>query len=223
MRHQVGSVTLGRRAAFRARSATACLKVWGPGLHPQTSVKPYIIWTGCFRVSLLPTCMNALDVLVSLTPTSAGIYFPFSSTFKGLTCSWILFMSYNMFSCWFPFWSNSCKTLEDNLWGQVSVCCHWKTMWRCAHIEILCSVKEICTAYSHRSSFSCFNFPAHSSCLVMSQSSSSDTKTSDYIWLHHCTLSAQHEISNTGARGGKATSLIKADEKMAATWEWLLD
>lgn len=62
MRHQVGSATLGCRAALRASSATACLRVRGPGPSLRTSTRPYIIWTGCSRVSLQNTGMKALDV-----------------------------------------------------------------------------------------------------------------------------------------------------------------
>lgn len=62
MRHQVCSATLGCRTALRASSATACLRVRGPGHSLQTSMKPFIIWTGCSRVSLRHTSMNALDV-----------------------------------------------------------------------------------------------------------------------------------------------------------------
>lgn len=58
MRHQVGSATLGCRAALRASSATACLRVRGPGPSLQTSMKPCIIWTGCCRVSLWHTSMK---------------------------------------------------------------------------------------------------------------------------------------------------------------------
>lgn len=61
MRHQVGSATLGCRAALRASSATACLRVRGPGPTLQMSTKPYITWTGCSMVSLQQTSMMALD------------------------------------------------------------------------------------------------------------------------------------------------------------------
>lgn len=62
MRHQVGTATLGCRAALTTSSATACLRVPGPGPSLQMSMKPYIIWTGCSRVSLWHTSMKALDV-----------------------------------------------------------------------------------------------------------------------------------------------------------------
>lgn len=61
-RHQVGSATLGCRAALRASSATACLRVRGPGPSLQTSMTPFITWTGCSRVSVRHTSMNAWDV-----------------------------------------------------------------------------------------------------------------------------------------------------------------
>ncbi len=62
MRLQVGSATLGCRAALTASSATACLRVQGSGTSLRTWMKPCIIWTGCSRVSLRHTSMNALDV-----------------------------------------------------------------------------------------------------------------------------------------------------------------
>lgn len=61
MRHQVGSATLGCRAALRVTSATACLRARGPGISLQTSMKPCIVWTGFSMVSLQHTSMEALE------------------------------------------------------------------------------------------------------------------------------------------------------------------
>lgn len=57
MQHQVGSATVGCRAALRAPTATVCIRVPGQGPSLQTSMKPFIIWTGCSTVSLPHTCM----------------------------------------------------------------------------------------------------------------------------------------------------------------------
>lgn len=61
MRHQVGSATLGCRAALTASSATACLRLRGAGASLQTSTKPCTIWTGCSKVSLRHPSTKALD------------------------------------------------------------------------------------------------------------------------------------------------------------------
>lgn len=77
-RHQVGSATLGCRAALRASSATACLRARGPGPSLQTSMKPFITWTGCSRVSVRRTSMNARDVFarcdVPCSPLRASLF-----------------------------------------------------------------------------------------------------------------------------------------------------
>lgn len=57
MHRQVGSATLGCRAALTASTATACLRARGPGNRLQMSAKLFIIWTGCSRVSLWQTSM----------------------------------------------------------------------------------------------------------------------------------------------------------------------
>lgn len=70
-RPQVGSATLGCRAARTASSATACLRARGPGSRRQTSAKRFIIWTGCSRVSEWHTSMVAgCDAYQPLPPSS---------------------------------------------------------------------------------------------------------------------------------------------------------
>lgn len=56
-RPQLGSATVGCKAALRAPSATACIRVPGQGPSLQTSMRPFIIWTGCSTVSLQHRCM----------------------------------------------------------------------------------------------------------------------------------------------------------------------
>lgn len=75
MRHQVGSATLGCRATLRGSSATACLRLRGPGPSLQMSMKPCIIWTGCCTVSLLHTSMTALDVLAGCDVRKSSFIF----------------------------------------------------------------------------------------------------------------------------------------------------
>lgn len=62
MGRQVGSATLGCRAALTASTATACLRARGPGNRLQMSAKLFTIWTGFSRVSLWQTSMKALEV-----------------------------------------------------------------------------------------------------------------------------------------------------------------
>lgn len=97
MRHQVGSATLGCRAALRASSATACLRVRGPGPSLQMSTKPCIIWTGCCTVSLQHTSMTALDVLAGCDVHNSSFIFTscFSDCDKRVTL-FLVIVSYNV-------------------------------------------------------------------------------------------------------------------------------
>lgn len=108
MRHQVGSATLGCRAALTASSATACLGFRGAGASLRTSMKPCTIWTGCSKVSPRHPSTEAPDTLARCfmhdAPLFCRVYlclvfvshlfYLTDLLFKDLTCSFMCFICF---------------------------------------------------------------------------------------------------------------------------------